>query len=104
MEIWLDPFTSKIVMALIAGITISGLAALSAGSSWGWQRFLYTFGLAGISALAVTQTIQDGITGDNAISVFLEIIGASFIANKLFGIGGKLKSLNSGSTFNKINS
>jgi hypothetical protein len=54
----------------------------------------YTLGLTTISALAVVDVVEGGtITGDNAISVFLEIIGASFIANKLFGIGDRLKGV-----------
>jgi hypothetical protein len=90
----IDPFTSKILLALVAGITISGLAALSASTNWGWKKFLYTFGLAVISGFAVVDVVDGGINGDNAIGIFLEIVGASFLANKLFGIGSKLKGGN----------
>jgi hypothetical protein len=89
-EIVIDPLTAKIVMAVVAGTIISGLAALGAAKQWGWKKFLYTLGLAGIGGLVIVDA-SDGINADNAISILLEIVGASFIGNKLLNIGGRLK-------------
>lgn len=89
-EIVLDPLVSKIALAIIAGTVIAGLSALGSATEWGWKKFLYTLGLAGISGLVVVD-IAEGVTGDNAISLFLQIVGASFLGNKLINISGRLK-------------
>jgi len=91
-DILADPLTGKLALAVITGIIISGLAALSSDAKWGWKKFLYTLGLAGISGLVVVDA-SNGVTGENAISLFLEIIGASYIGNKLLGVADKLKGL-----------
>jgi len=90
-DIVLDPLIAKILLATVAGTIISGLAVLGAEKgTWGWKKFLYTLGLAGISGLVVVN-VAEGVNSDNAIGLFLEIVGASFLGNKLLNISRKLK-------------
>ena len=89
-ELVFDPLASKIILALIAGGVMSGISALGSTSKWSWQKLLYTLGLATISGLVVVDVVS-GVTEDNAIGLFLEIVGAAFLGNKLINISGKLK-------------
>ncbi len=91
-EIILDPFIAKLAVSSVAGVVISGLSVLAAEKgTFDARKFAYTLGLTTLSALAIVDTVQNGITGENVIAIFLQIIGASFLGNKLFGIGDKLR-------------
>ena len=71
---------------------LSGLAALSAKDvKWDWRKYLYTLGVSSFGALAIVNSIQDGVNAGNLISVALQIAGASFLGNKLIGLAAKLK-------------
>ena len=83
----------NIAAALGVGTVISGLAALAAKKvTWTWKKYLYTLGLTTISGLIVIEGVSEGVNADNAVRIALEIIGASFLANKLRQVGQKLGS------------
>jgi len=86
----IDPLVSQILLAIVSAGIISGLAVLSETTKWGWKKFLYTLGLAGIAALVIVEA-NGPITEGNVLTVFLEIVGASFLGNKLISVAGKLK-------------
>ncbi len=89
-ELVFDPLASKIILALIAGGVMSVITALGSATAWSWQKLLYTIGLATITGLVVVDVVA-GVTADNAIGLFLQIVGASFLGNKLINISGRLK-------------
>jgi len=75
-------------------VLVSGLAVLAAEEvKWQWKKFLYTVGIATVSGLAIVETQFGGVVDEgNLIPVLLAITGASFLGNKLFGIGKKLNN------------
>lgn len=88
-----DAILNTLLTVVGTGAVISGLSALSSEENkWSWKKFLYTLGISGVSGLAIIETLGGNVTADNWLNVVITITGASFIGNKLFGIGAKLKS------------
>ena len=85
---------NTVILALITGGVISGLAVLASEKvKWGWKKFVYSLTVATIAGLVVIKTFEEGVTEDNVIQVFLAIIGGSFIGSKIIGVTSKLKGL-----------
>lgn len=82
-----------VIFSGVTGFIISGLSVLASKDEFNYRKYLYTFGLAGLSSLAIVQAVSEGITPDNVAGLFLQVVGASFLGNKLFGIGDRLKGL-----------
>ena len=83
---------TDLVGVIVSAGVISGIAALADESvTFNGRKFLYTIGLVGISSLAFVIP-SGGFTESNALSLFLEIAGASFIGNKLIGVANKLRA------------
>ena len=88
-----DALVSTLATVGGTAVLISGLSALSSEEvGWDWKKFLYTAGIAGISGLAIVEALGGQVNANNWINVVVSIVGASFIGNKLFGIGTKLKA------------
>ena len=84
---------TTLLMAAIAGLTVSGLTALSnEDKTWIWRKFAYALGIAVVSSLVVVEGLNIAITDANAITVFVSIIGTSFLGNKLVNLSSKLKN------------
>ena len=84
---------TTLLMAAIAGLTVSGLTALSnEDKAWIWRKFAYSLGIAVVSSLVVVEGLNIAITDANAITVFVSIIGTSFLGNKLVNLSSKLKN------------
>ena len=88
-------FESELANALLVtvgtGTVISGLSTLAEEKvAWNWKKFLYTLGIASISGLGIIEASGGAVTEATVIPTVVSIVGASFIGNKLFGIGAKL--------------
>lgn len=88
-----EQLTLTLILAGISGFVISGLAALGnkEGTNWDWKKFVYSVGVAVISALTVIGTGGIEINENTVISIFLAIVGTSFLGNKAVSIATKLK-------------
>ena len=85
---------NTVILALITGGVISGLAVLASEKvKLDWKKFIYSLTVATIAGLVVIETFEEGVTEDNVIQVFLAIIGGSFIGSKIIGVTSKLKGL-----------
>jgi hypothetical protein len=82
---------TTIVLAGIAGLTVSGLAALK-GGEWNWRPFIYSLSIAILSGLIVIDGLAIAINETTVVTIFLSIIGSSYIGNKAIGIATKLKA------------
>ena len=82
-----------ILFAVITGSIISGIAALGAiKTKFSKRKLLYSVGLASISSLVIVDVANGGVTQANAVPLFLEVVGLSYLGNKLFNIGNKVKN------------
>ena len=81
------------VLGIVASAgVISGIAALAEETiAFNGRKFLYTLGIVGISSLGIVIP-AGGFNETNALSLFLQISGASFIGNKLVGVAEKLRA------------
>jgi len=88
-----ENMTTTLILAGIAGLTVSGLTALGNESkAWVWRKFAYSLGIATLAALVVIEGLNVELTDANAITVFVSVIGTSFLGNKLVTLAGQLKS------------
>jgi len=87
-----ESLANTLLFAVITGAVISGITVLAATTvKFSFRKFLYSVGIAGISALVIVEAAESGVTTDNAIQLFLEVVGLSYLGNKLFSVGKKLK-------------
>ena len=87
-----ESLANTLLFAVVTGAVISGITVLAATTvKFSFRKFLYSVGIAGISALVIVEAAENGVTADNAIQLFLEVVGLSYLGNKLFSVGKKLK-------------
>lgn len=87
-----ETITTTLLLAGIAGLVVSGLTALGAETkTWVWRKFAYSLGISTMSALVVVEGLNVAITDANAITVFVSVIGTSFLGNKLVTLASTLK-------------
>lgn len=88
-----ENITTTLILAGIAGLTVSGLTALGAETKqWVWRKFAYSLGIATLSALVVIEGLNVQLTDANLITVFVSVIGTSFLGNKLVTLASALKN------------
>jgi len=87
-----ENITTTLILAGIAGLTVSGLTALGAEEkTWVWRKFAYSLALATLSAIIVIDGLSVQLTEANLITTFVAIIGTSFIGSKFVNLSNKLK-------------
>lgn len=90
-----ENFAVTLILAGISGVIISGLSTLGnkEDTTWDWRKYLYTTGIAVISALIVVDGLKTDLTVEsNIIPAFIAVVGTSFLGNKLIGIAQKIKN------------
>lgn len=89
-----ENFAVTLILAGITGVIVSGLSALGnkEETTWVWRKFLYTCGIATISAIVVVDGLGTDLTQEaNLIPAFIAVIGTSFLGNKLVSIAKKVQ-------------
>jgi hypothetical protein len=88
-----ENITTTLILAGIAGLTVSGLTALgNENKAWVWRKFAYSLGIATVSAVVVIDGLNVQLTEANLIATFVTVIGSSFLGNKLVTLASKLKN------------
>ena len=85
-----ENITTTLILAGIAGLTVSGLAALGE-KTWNWRKFAYSIAIATVSAVVVIDGLNVVLSEANLIATFVAVIGASALGNKFVSLSHKLK-------------